>query len=229
MAGGDMSLMGMETMDSAMPIDTQPWTPITFILMLIMWWVMMVGMMVPSAAPMILLYARIQRKKLPDENPVLRTGLFTLGYLLVWLVFSVVATSLQWYLGHIALLSPMMISKSAYLTAAILTVAGLYQFTPLKQACLVRCRSPIQFLSTNWKDGDWGGLQMGTSHGVYCVGCCWFLMGLLFVGGAMNLLLVAVIAIFVLLEKVLPFGQWIARFAGAAMVIFSIYLVSTAA
>jgi predicted metal-binding membrane protein len=231
MSEGDMRLMGMGIMgdmggESAMSVSPQPWTPITFLLMLLMWWVMMVGMMVPSAAPMILLYAAIQRKKLSDENPVLRTGLFTLGYLLSWLAFSLVATSLQWYLGRMALLSPTMVSTSAYLTAAIFAVAGLYQLTPLKRSCLANCSSPIRYLSTHWRNGNSGGLLMGVQHGTYCVGCCWCLMGLLFIGGIMNLLWVAVIAIAVLLEKVLPNSRLIVRVTGAIMLAFSIYILS---
>ena len=232
MSEGNMSLTGIGAMvdmttEGAMTRALQPWTPVTFALMLFMWWVMMVGMMVPSAAPMILLYAAVQRKKLPDENPVLRTGLFTFGYLLSWLAFSVIATSLQWYLGRVALLSPTMVSTSGYLTAAIFAATGIYQLTPLKRACLANCSSPIRFLSTNWKNGDSGGLQMGVRHGTYCVGCCWFLMGLLFIGGVMNLLWVAVIAIVVLLEKVLPYRHWFVRVTGTMMIVFSVYIFST--
>ncbi len=143
-SAGNMSLMGMGAMvdmtnDGSMIRAFQPWTPVTFALMLFMWWVMMIGMMVPSVAPVILLYAAVQRKKLPDENPVLRTGLFTFGYLLSWLAFSMMATLLQWYLGRVALLSPTMVSASVYLTAAIFAATGLYQLTPLKRTCLANC------------------------------------------------------------------------------------------
>jgi len=230
MSTGDMGIMGMASMDgvamsSARAVGSQPWTAVTFALMLLMWWVMMIGMMVPSAAPVILIYARVQRQKLPDENPVRRSILFTLGYVLVWLGFSIIATFMQWRLGEAALLSSMMVSTSGYLAAAVFGAAGLYQLTPLKQSCLNHCRSPIQFLSTHWKQGDLGGLQMGLSHGAFCVGCCWFLMGLLFFGGVMNLLWVAVIAIFVLLEKVVPRGQLVSRISGLAMVGFSLYVL----
>lgn len=230
MSTGDMGLMGMASMDdmamnSSMAVGSQPWTAVTFALMLLMWWVMMIGMMVPSAAPVILIYARVQRQKLPDENPVRRSILFTLGYVVVWLGFSIIATFIQWRLGEAAMLSSIMKSTSAYLAAAVFGAAGLYQLTPLKQSCLNHCRSPIQFLSAHWKQGDLGGLKMGLSHGAYCVGCCWFLMGLLFFGGVMNLLWVAAVAIFVLLEKVVPHGQLVSRISGLAMVGFSLCLL----
>jgi len=221
MARGDMSLMGMAPAmaEGAMTMTPQPWGPATFLLMLVMWWIMMVGMMVPSAAPMILLFARIQRKNLPTETPALRTALFTFAYGLLWLGFSLVATLLQWALSQAALLSPMMVSDSPYLGAVILVAAGLYQLTPLKRACLEHCRSPLSFLSHHWRQGNRGALQMGLVHGAYCVGCCWFLMALLFVGGVMNLLWVVAIAIFVLLEKATPQGAWLARGVGALMMV----------
>lgn len=230
MSRGDMSSMGMRTtdttaMDGPMSVSSQPWTSITFVLMFVMWSVMMVGMMLPSAAPMILIYARVQRQKLPGENPVQRTLFFTLGYVVMWLGFSLIATLSQWGLSEVALLSPMMVNTSGYLAAALFAAAGLYQLTPLKQACLVRCRSPIQFLSICWKQGDLGAVRMGIHHGAYCVGCCWFLMGLLFFGGVMNLLWVAAIAVFVLLEKVVPYGQWLSRIGGVVMIGFSLHLL----
>lgn len=228
MADGDMSLMGLgtTTMGAVMNTQPQPWSLATLLLMLVMWWVMMIGMMVPSAAPMILIFARVQRKKLPDENPGLRIALFTLGYLLLWLTFSLGATLLQWGLGSGTMLSPMTVSSSKYLGAAIFFAAGIYQLTPLKQACLAHCRSPISFLSSHWRQGDWGGFRMGLAHGAYCVGCCWFLMGLLFFGGVMNLLWIAAIAIFVLLEKILPAARLFSRVSGIGMLCFSVFLLS---
>ncbi len=228
MAAGDMSLMGIgtTTMGAVMNMQPQPWNLAAFMLMLVMWWVMMIGMMVPSAAPMILIFARVQRKKLPDENPGLRIALFTLGYLLLWLTFSLVATLLQWGLGSVALLSPMMVSSSKYLGTAFFFAAGIYQLTPLKQACLAHCSSPISFLSSHWRRGDLGAFRMGLAHGAYCVGCCWFLMGLLFFGGVMNLLWIAAIAIFVLLEKILPAARLFSRVSGIGMLCFSVFLLS---
>ena len=232
MAGGDMSLMAMDMslagsrggigeMATAMILEPQPWTWLTFVLMLLMWWVMMIGMMVPSAAPMILLFARLQRQKLSHENPGLRIALFTSGYVLMWLVFSAAATTAQWVLGELALLSPMMKSTSPILAAAIFAVAGIYQLTTLKQACLAHCQAPVHFLSAQWRKGDLGAFLMGLHHGAYCVGCCWFLMALLFAGGVMNLLWVAVIAAFVLLEKAVPKGFWVTRISGPLMLGFS--------
>jgi predicted metal-binding membrane protein len=229
MARGDMSLMGMEAVDAmgeAMAMQVQPWGMVTFALMLVMWWIMMIGMMVPSAAPMILLFARVQRRKLPDDNPALRTALFTSGYLVLWLAFSLIATTLQWTLTQTALLSPMMAGRSPVLGAVIFAAAGLYQVSPLKQACLRHCQSPLQFLSRHWRKGNRGAWSMGLKHGSYCVGCCWFLMALLFVGGVMNLLWVAAIAIVVLLEKILPRNPWTARLSGSAMLVFAAYLIA---
>jgi predicted metal-binding membrane protein len=232
MAQGDMGLMGMGAIGrmSAMTTDTamgmamapQPWTAATFALMALMWWVMMIGMMIPSAAPMILLYARVLRRNLPDASPASGIAGFTLGYLLAWAAFSAAAAVLQWGLGEAALLSKMnMAASSPYLGAAVFCAAGIYQLTPLKQACLAHCRSPVEFISRHWRDGAAGALRMGVDHGRYCVGCCWFLMALLFFGGVMNLLWVAAIAVFVLSEKLLPHGEAIARASGVLMLGFA--------
>jgi len=229
MARGDMRLMGigvsMGGMHGAMSMSAQPWTVTTFLLMLVMWWVMMVGMMIPSAAPMILIYARVQRKKLPDENPLLRCILFTLGYVLMWLGFSVVATLAQWRLGEATLLSPAMASTSVYLGVTVFAVAGLYQLTPLKQACLVNCRSPVQFLTEHRHPGNTGAAWMGIHHGLFCLGCCWFLMALLFVGGVMNLYWIVGIATYVAVEKVLPAGQRVAKIMGAVLMVWGVGLL----
>jgi len=223
MARGDMSLMGMATAGAAMA--PRAWGAATFGLMLAMWWIMMIGMMTPSAAPAILIFARAQRQQLADENPVLRTLLFTLGYLVAWLAFSAVATTVQWGLGKAALLTPMMTSATPFLGTVLFTVAGLYQLTPLKHACLRHCRSPLHFLAEHWRGGDSGAFRMGASHGAYCVGCCWLLMALLFIGGVMNLVWVAAIAVFVLIEKVLPAGQWVARASGVAMIAVAVSMI----
>jgi len=217
MAVGDMTLMGM----GAMTMSQMPWSLLTFLLMFIMWSVMMVGMMVPSAAPMILLFARVQRRKLADQAPTARIAAFTTGYLLVWTSFSLIATGLQWTLTELRLLSPMMESTSQFLAVGVLLAAGIYQLTPLKLACLKQCQSPIGFLTMHWKDGISGSLSMGIEHGMYCLGCCWLLMALLFVGGVMNLIWVAVIATFVLLEKVAPKGEIIGRVGGVLLIVFA--------
>ena len=147
---------------------------------------MMVGMMLPSATPMVLLYARVCRKSLDMAAP--DTGAFVMGYVAVWTLFSAAATALQWGLEQAALLSPTMTSASPFFAGMVLVLAGLYQWTPAKQACLSRCRSPVEFLSTHWRPGAGGAFAMGLRHGAFCVGCCWALMALLFVGGVMNLL-----------------------------------------
>ncbi len=230
MARGDMSLMGMGSlkamgnMAGAMATVPQPWGITTFILMLVMWWVMMIGMMVPSAMPMILVHARVQRKRHPEENLLSRSGIFTLGYGVAWLGFALVATLLQWALSEAALISPMMVATSRYLGVAIFLAAGAYQLTPLKHICLANCRSPIHFLTTHWRNGRAGVLRMGVDHGTYCVGCCWFLMVILFFGGVMNLLWVAAIAIFVMMEKLIPRGELVSRISGVLMLGFAGYL-----
>ncbi|MCZ6453122.1 MAG: DUF2182 domain-containing protein [Alphaproteobacteria bacterium] len=232
MARGDKSLMGMGSMKAmgniagAMATDPQPWGITTFILMLVMWWVMMIGMMIPSAMPMILVHARVQRKRHPEENLMSRSGIFTLGYGVAWFGFALVATLLQWALSEAALISPMMVATSRYLGVAIFLAAGAYQLTPLKHICLANCRSPIHFLTTHWRNGRAGVLRMGIDHGTYCVGCCWFLMAILFFGGVMNLLWVAAIAIFVMMEKLIPRGDLVSRISGVLMLGFAGYLIA---
>ena len=211
MASGDMSLMGMGKM-GVMTMHT--WNLKTFSLMFLMWCIMMVGMMVPSAAPMILLFALVTRKQSQSENPGLQITIFIISYLIVWSVFSALATTAQWALTEAALLTPMMVGSSQYLTIGLLLLCGLYQFSPLKRICLVKCRSPLSFLMANWQQGNMGALKMGLSHGAYCVGCCWLLMSLLFIGGVMNLVWVAMIAGLVLLEKLIPAGEWLGKLAG---------------
>ena len=193
------------------------WTLGEFLMMFWMWVVMMVAMMVPSVAPMILLHAKVGRSARADGHPAASTGAFAGGYLLAWAGFSFVATLLQWILERTALLSPMMVSASPLLGGLILCLAGAYQFTSLKQACLKHCRAPIQFLSHHWRPGSAGALRMGIEHGAFCIGCCWALMGLLFFGGVMNFLWIVGIAIFVLLEKVLPAGIRAGRATGMVL------------
>ncbi|MDT5002169.1 MAG: hypothetical protein QOK12_4274 [Mycobacterium sp.] len=198
----------------------KPWTVNEFVLTFTMWALMMVAMMVPTAAPMTLTYAAVARKAAAQHNPVAPTFVFVTGYITMWAIFSLVATVAQHAFDNAALLSPMMVSASARLGAAILIAAGLYQLTPLKNACLKNCRAPAHFISRYWHPGNLGAFRMGLRLGAYCVGCCWILMALLFVGGVMNLLWVAAIAIFVLLEKTIPFGDVSGRVAGAAMILF---------
>jgi len=213
-----MSGRSMAPMMHAMT-GVQPWTVAEFGLRLGMWAVMMVAMMVPTAVPMTLLYAAVARKAAAQHSPVAPAFIFVVGYAAMWAIFSLVATLAQWGLDQAALLSPMMVSRSAWLGAALLIAAGLYKLTPLKNACLRNCRAPAHFLSRHWRNGRLGALGMGARLGAYCLGCCWILMGLLFVGGVMNLLWIAAIAVFVLLEKTIPFGVIGGRIAGAAMIL----------
>ena len=194
------------------------WTSGHFLMMFAMWSVMMVAMMVPTAAPMVLTFSRVNRKRRARQQPYVSTSIFLGGYLVAWTGYSLLATFLQWGLESAALLSPAMASRSALFGGGLLIATGLFQFTPLKQACLKHCRTPFQFLLQDWRDGKIGAFLMGLNHGGYCLGCCWFLMLLLFVAGVMNLLWMAAITVFVLLEKVAPRGDWIGRAGGVLMV-----------
>jgi predicted metal-binding membrane protein len=195
----------------------QAWTPGYALAMLAMWAVMMIGMMLPSAAPMILLHARVARRASAEGRSLAPTGLFALGYLAVWTLFAAAATGAQWGLDRLALLSPAMVATSPTFGAGVLIAAGLYQMTPVKDACLRRCRAPALFLSEHWRPGRSGALVVGIEHGAFCLGCCWVLMGLLFVGGVMNLLWIAAITLFVLFEKLAPARVASARISGLAL------------
>jgi len=194
----------------------------------LMWWTMMIGMMVPSAAPMILLYGNVQRRQLAAESPTLRVALFAAGYVAIWGAFSVLAAGAQIALTRLELLAPVDLTVKEWLGALLVALAGIYQLTPLKNACLRGCRSPAEFLSSHWRRGNAGAFRMGVDHGVYCLGCCWLLMGLLFVVGVMNLVWVAVIAAFVLLEKLAPYGETTAKINGVALLAFALFLALNA-
>jgi len=216
---GDMAAMGMAPAPPA-------WDVADFALTFAMWWVMMLGMMLPGAAPMILTFATIARRQRERGQGFVPTFVFAGGYLLVWGTFSIAATLLQWALGRAALLSPMLQTTGAVIGGLLFLLAGLYQFSPVKYACLRHCRSPFAFLLTQWRDGWDGALRMGWRHGLYCLGCCWVLMLLLFAVGAMNLVWVAAIAALVFAEKLLPGGVWIGRTAGLALAGFGAYLLA---
>jgi predicted metal-binding membrane protein len=220
---GAMSEMAMAA------IAPGAWTPGYAVLMFFMWWIMMMAMMLPSASPMILLFARFNRSQREKGAPYVPTAIFALGYLLVWAAFSLVAVTAQWGLERSGLLSSMMAGTSVILGAALLLAAGVYQLTPPKYACLKHCRSPLFFISHHWRPGDWGALRMGVEHGAFCTGCCWFLMALLFYGGVMNLFWIIGLALLVLVEKVAPAGQWVGRIMGAGLIAWGGALLLVAA
>ena len=232
-AGTGMSTLGLNR-NSGMPevadmmMAPAPWTLGYAGLMFAMWWVMMAAMMLPSAAPMLLLFARVNRTERARERPYVPTGIFAAGYLAAWGGFSAVAAGLQWGLGRLGLLSPMMTTTSYWLGGAILVAAGLWQLTPVKGVCLRHCRSPLSFLAHGWRRGGLGAFRMGLEHGTYCLGCCWFLMGLLFFGGIMNLFWIAGLACFILLEKTIPMGHWIGRIAGIAVAGWGVVMLAKA-
>jgi len=192
-----------------------------------MWCIMMVGMMLPSAAPMILTFATINRNRRANGRPYTPTALFTSGYLLAWMGFSMAATLAQAGLERASLFAPMAMKiTSPTLGGLLFVAAGAYQFTPLKHACLSSCRSPFDFIVNHWHDGPVGAVRMGFSHGLYCLGCCWILMALLFVGGVMNLIWVAVLTAVVLVEKLIPAGPWLARIGGLLLVGYGVRLLT---
>jgi predicted metal-binding membrane protein len=202
--------------------------PVDLLLLLAMWSIMMAGMMLPSAAPMILTFAGINRSRRTRGQTYVPTVLFVAGYLLTWAGFSVAATLVQWGLEWTAMMSPMDMKADSRLLGGLLFVAaGIYQFTPLKQACLRLCWSPLSFVANHWRDGSVGAVRMGMTHGLYCLGCCWVLMLLLFVVGVMNLLWVAGLAAVVLVEKLLPSQPWISRAGGLALAAYGLWLLAT--
>ena len=221
-----MPAMTADAMGAAMTTGrTTPWTASDFAMMFLMWAVMMVGMMLPSATPMILLFAVVNRRKQSRGREVTSTGVFAAGYVAAWGAFSLGATFLQWLLHRTGSLSPMMATTSSVVGGLVLVAAGVYQWTPLKTSCLRHCQSPLQFISTHWRDGTRGALGMGWRHGLYCLGCCWFLMALLFVGGVMNLLWIAGLTVFVLVEKLWP-RRWLPLASGAALVAWGAIVIA---
>jgi predicted metal-binding membrane protein len=226
-AGMDMSAWQMTTLSLfphrvAGSMAPMPGMEMSGALKLLMWWIMMIAMMTPAAAPAILLYARVHRQAdAKAAQGLAPTGAFAAGYLLTWLGFAVVATLLHGALERTEIFSPATLgSQSRILSGALLIGAGLYQFSPVKGACLSHCRSPASFLAQHWRPGFLGALRLGVTHGVYCVGCCWMLMALLFVGGVMNVVWIAALAILVLLEKAAPAGGWVARGAGVVLIVW---------
>jgi predicted metal-binding membrane protein len=202
------------------------WQPTTIVAVLIMWAMMMVAMMLPSAALMIATFDNLERHKTGPAAEPLRTSAFVAGYLLIWIGFSLVATALQWSLQGLGLVTPMAESASPLLTSGLLAIAGLYQFSPLKHVCLRYCRSPIGFLLTEWRPGVSGAWAMGLKHGTYCLGCCWAVMLLLFVAGAMNLAWIIILTTIVAAEKLVPPTTWMTGAIGAVFLLASVVLIA---
>jgi predicted metal-binding membrane protein len=230
----DMDMGGMDMPDfrmvpagaGLMVPSTAPWHAIEFVFVFAMWAVMMVGMMTPSAAPMILIYARVARQAALERKPFAATSWFAGGYLLAWGGFAFVATLAQWAVERLGWLMPSMAGASGVFSGLVLIAAGLYQWTPLKYACLRQCQAPLQFIQQHggFRAGATSSLALGARHGAYCVGCCWVLMTLLFVGGVMNVLWIAVITILVLVEKLVPTGHVISRILGAGFLVAGVWL-----
>jgi predicted metal-binding membrane protein len=223
MAGAADRSMGGMAMSAMMPAV---WTSGYAALIFLMWWVMMVAMMLPSATPTLLLFAQVNRKEKMGGRPYVPTAAFAAGYIAIWGGFSAFAAGLQWGLERRGLLSAMKVTPGIWLGAAILIAAGIWQLTPVKTVCLRHCRSPLSFLSNSWRSGCLGAFRMGLEHGTYCLGCCWFLMALLFVGGIMNLYWVLGLAVLVLIEKTMPMGHWLGRIVGAGLVTWGVLLIT---
>jgi predicted metal-binding membrane protein len=196
---------------------TLDWDVRHLLLLWAMWAVMMTGMMLPSAAPLLLLYGAAARRSSP-QTAARQTYALAAGYLAAWSTFSLGATALQRALASLLLLSPMMEAANSRVSAALLLIAGVYQWTPLKNACLHACQSPVGFLMGRWRSGGRGAFWMGLEPGSHCVGCCWALMLLLFAGGVMNVLVIVVLTAFVVLEKLVPVGRLGARISGAFLI-----------
>jgi predicted metal-binding membrane protein len=226
-ASGGMSDMNMGGVSAAAEPAFRSWTIADFGFVFIMWAVMMVGMMTPSVTPMVLLYAAVGRKATASGRPFAATGWFLAGYLSAWVAFGLAAASAQWILTRLALLTPMMQGASGIFGGFVLVAAGLYQWSPLKDTCLKHCQTPLGFLMSHggFRSEPLGALRLGAEHGLYCVGCCWVLMALLFVGGVMNVLWIAGLAILVLMEKVVPTGRLIPRLAGAGLAAAGLFLL----
>ena len=219
MAMADMPGMNMQGTDMQ-GLAPGPWDAVALTLGFAMWAVMMVGMMTPSAAPMILIYARVGRQAAAKARPFAATGWFVAGYLLVWTAFALLATAVQAALQQAALLDATMATTSRVVGGGVLIAAGIYQWTPWKDACLAHCQSPLAFVMRHggFRADPGGALLLGLRHGAFCVGCCWILMALLFVVGVMDLLWIALISAFVLLEKILPVGRLVSRAAGLVLI-----------
>ena len=214
--------MGHPLAQLTMP-ESRAWHAANLVAIMVMWAVMMAAMMLPSALPMIQTFANARIA----QGGVARWQGFVAAYLLVWAAFSVAATAIQWALQAAGWVDPMIVSRSAILTAILLVIAGIYQFTPMKRICLARCRSPLGFVLGEWRGGTWGAFVMGLRHGLYCVGCCWALMTLLFVGGVMNLYWIAALSLVVAVEKLTTYGERLGLLLGNVLIAAGIWRMLT--
>lgn len=200
------------------------WNSLDLFMLFLMWSIMMAGMMLPSATPVILWVDKINQRRRHSGTAYIPTLYFISGYLLIWSLFSGVITLIQWWLHSLSLLSPMMVSANTHFSAVLLILAGAYQWSPLKQQCLKLCKSPLSLMTTQWQEGTWGAIRLGMIHGQYCLGCCWALMTLLFVTGVMNLKWILLMSIFIMLEKRLKKGEKFGQLSGIAFIILGISL-----
>jgi predicted metal-binding membrane protein len=222
--------MAWEMLGKGMYIDLAclcHWRPRDLVHTFIMWSIMMVAMMVPSATPMFIIFATVNRQRSKKQGPFIPTWLFLVGYLTAWTVYSALATMAQWGLHTAALLTHTLVITSPLLGALLLFAAGVFQWTPFRDACMTQCRSPFGFIMTEWREGHRGALIMGLKHGIYCVGCCWMLMILSFVLGVMNMLWMAALTAFMVLEKVSN-NKWISRVAGMILIVWGLWVAAGA-
>ncbi len=192
----------------------------------IMWTIMMVAMMFPSATPMILMFTIVNQQQGKTQRPLMPTGLFVLGYFLVWTVYSALASVVQWGFHASALLGHNLAITSPLLGGVFLVAAGVFQWTPFREACMSKCRSPLGFLMAEWREGRLGALIMGLKHGLNCIGCCWLLMLLSFVLGIMNILWMAIVTVFMLIEKAYPGSQWVSRATGLILIAWGLWIAA---
>lgn len=232
MSALDMTQLALFPHAQPEPMPGMEAPPFVWSIALAMWWIMMIAMMTPSATPLALLYGRVVRHALRGDRAASKNiyappAFLIAGYLIAWLGFSLLAVTIQYALQNTGLISDMMLwSRNGVFSAAVLIGAGLYQLSPLKRACLRQCRGPVEFLTRHWRPGRAGAFIMGLRHGAWCVGCCWMLMTLLLVGGVMNLVWIAVLALLVLVEKLAPHGVMVGRMVGGVLIIWGIATLS---
>ena len=201
-------------------------SPIAYpVLLFVMWWTMMMAMMLPSAAPAILTYGVLRRKYLEQGASVAPLAIFASGYVAIWTVSSAASVALHLALSPLFSLSMVMAFASSAIGGGLLIAVGLYQLSSLKAACLRKCQTPLFFLAHNWRSGNGGAFRMGLSHGLYCLGCCWVLMALLFYGGVMELRWIVGLAIYVAAEKLIPAGNWLSRITGLLLVAWGVWTI----